>query len=864
MGVEVRLLGRLGALAGDLERQPRLERDRDGAVRALVRAHPPEEEQVVALLGVVRVEGEVERVRDVRDPGQLRPRLALAERERDQLRVRRHAHDLLVEVARVAVDRPVHGVHERRRQQRPDREAEQAGVVVDDVEVVVPREAVERVLELPEGLADPLARRLLEDGRELRARARVAGGEERDVVPGVGEPVREQRDDPLDPAVAGRRHREPDRAEDGDLRALRPRSPTHAPAATRTFHGPPERADAVELEPVQPTRAGRRGERTSAARRRARARAGAGAAAPACPPPTPAAAPRSDRRSGTASPRAEAGEHLRQRPVEEARRGEERLGDPVRCRPALAGAREPPRAERRVVRPDGAVVVAERVVGGVAGRHRPDPPPRPELVAISRLGDGLDALGRHDPAPEQVARCSSRASRPALVAVERERVVAAALVDPERLVEAPLQLGRLGLEPLGERARPARPRASSAGSAPSRRRRSPAPRPARSACARTCRRGSAASRPSPSRTGSRARAACGARTRRTRRRRGRRTRRSSAAPRAPARGSARRRSDRRSSARPPGAGRGRAASRRRCRSSAEPRLGRPAAPQLVDDLARLGVDRRVVLVACSAGERLERGDRELGAEQHRLQARDQRVAPEDGHEPRHPGGREHPDAVVRRASAARRGRRPTARTRAGGRRARLQPRHAGARPSSDSPGRARAPRRSAARRRAAAPPRRERRRRRRSAGPSAPAARGRGRSGPEAVDARPCARADLRLGAAVRSPRARAGCRLVVADRGGRRQRPGVERVAEGEVVLLDRDDVREVGADLELELERERRSCPRCGARGVLHPLARRSARARSRASPARARRRPGCAGRTRPRSTRPSRRRAAAAGRR
>ena len=81
--------------------------------------------------------------------------------------VRRHPHDLLVEVARMAVDRAVHRVHERRRQERPEREAHQPGVVVDDVEVVVPREAVERVLELPERLADPLARRLLEDGRQL-------------------------------------------------------------------------------------------------------------------------------------------------------------------------------------------------------------------------------------------------------------------------------------------------------------------------------------------------------------------------------------------------------------------------------------------------------------------------------------------------------------------------------------------------------------------------------------------------------------------------------------------------------------------------------------------------------------------------
>ena len=58
--VEVLLLGGLGALARDLQRQARLQRDRDRPVRALVRAHPAEEEQVVAPLAAVRVDGEVE------------------------------------------------------------------------------------------------------------------------------------------------------------------------------------------------------------------------------------------------------------------------------------------------------------------------------------------------------------------------------------------------------------------------------------------------------------------------------------------------------------------------------------------------------------------------------------------------------------------------------------------------------------------------------------------------------------------------------------------------------------------------------------------------------------------------------------
>ena len=50
--VEVLDLLRLAALAGDLQRQPELHRDRDRPVRALVGAHPADEEQVVAGCGL--------------------------------------------------------------------------------------------------------------------------------------------------------------------------------------------------------------------------------------------------------------------------------------------------------------------------------------------------------------------------------------------------------------------------------------------------------------------------------------------------------------------------------------------------------------------------------------------------------------------------------------------------------------------------------------------------------------------------------------------------------------------------------------------------------------------------------------------
>src|SRR5581483_8601201 len=65
-------------------------------------------------------------------------------------------------------------------------------------------------------LADLVARRLLEDVVERRLGPRLARGEERDLVTRVDEAVGQQPDDPLDAPVAGGRHGEPGRREDGD------------------------------------------------------------------------------------------------------------------------------------------------------------------------------------------------------------------------------------------------------------------------------------------------------------------------------------------------------------------------------------------------------------------------------------------------------------------------------------------------------------------------------------------------------------------------------------------------------------------------------------------------------------------------
>src|SRR5207237_7518137 len=86
----------------------------------------------------------------------------------------------------------------------------------------------------------------------------------------------------------------------------------------------------------------------------------------------------------------------------------------------------------------------------VLGRHRPDAPARPERLAQEPVDDGVDPLRRHDPAPEQVAVVRAERVDLLLVAVERERVIAAPPVDPVGPVEALLKLARLALEPIRE------------------------------------------------------------------------------------------------------------------------------------------------------------------------------------------------------------------------------------------------------------------------------------------------------------------------------------------------------------------------------------------------------------------------------
>ena len=197
------------------------------------------------------------------------------------------------------------------------------------------------------------------------------------------------------------------------------------------------------------------------------------------PRPRPAAA----RQSGTDRERrvrrAVCPRDLRQLVIESDAGGEHPPHDALRLRPAAVTG-EPAAQQRIVVGPDRAVVVRERVVGGVPLRHRPDAPARPQRVAHQSGRRPLDPLGRDDAAPEQVADVRA-ASRPAACRRPARARSSRLARRPVGLVEALAVAQR----PRARAARPARGRARPHGrarrSAAWRRRRSPAPRTARSA-----------------------------------------------------------------------------------------------------------------------------------------------------------------------------------------------------------------------------------------------------------------------------------------------------------------------------------------------------------------------------------------------
>jgi hypothetical protein len=94
-------------------------------------------------------------------------------------------------------------------------------------------------------------------------------------------------------------------------------------------------------------------------------------------------------------------------------------------------------------------VIDERVVRTFADRHRAHPPAGPEVVAHEQARDGLLALLRDDATPEEMPEVGGQRVDRALVPVEPEGVEAA-LLDPERRVEAASELGCVTLELVGQ------------------------------------------------------------------------------------------------------------------------------------------------------------------------------------------------------------------------------------------------------------------------------------------------------------------------------------------------------------------------------------------------------------------------------
>ena len=224
----------------------------------------------------------------------------------------------------------------------------------------------------------------------------------------------------------------------------------------------------------------------------------------------------------------------------------------------------------------------------------------------------------------------------------------------------------------------------------------------------------------------------------------------------------------------------------------------------MEDLARLGVVHRIVGVRLQVGEREQRVPGELAAEREGLQAGDDRVASEDGHEPRHARGDQasaghaldlHPQSgqvddrlLVGESQVA-----PRARESGhGGLPGALRVLDAGdteveLAPCFGLPGHDELRARDDVDREAPLLARRELDR------PRQPRAVGLGGTREEDVRSQLCV-----VGIAEDQHRA------VVARSGGdgRRQRAGVQRVAELHVALLDREDVGEVHLELEADGE--------------------------------------------------------------
>ena len=118
------------------------------------------------LLGAARVVVERDRIGNRRRPGQIARGRAVALGQRHERGAGRDLADAPVERARLARERAVDRVHERRRGEVRERQPERAGVVADDVERVSIVHAGECVQELRLREPQVVAARLREGGDE--------------------------------------------------------------------------------------------------------------------------------------------------------------------------------------------------------------------------------------------------------------------------------------------------------------------------------------------------------------------------------------------------------------------------------------------------------------------------------------------------------------------------------------------------------------------------------------------------------------------------------------------------------------------------------------------------------------------------
>lgn len=219
--LEARLHG-----TGEHQRAAGRARHLDGAMRALLRCHPPDPQQVIAAPDARRPRVDVDRVGDDRvdlDPVRRVGRLRAAEADEPSL-----AAVPRVEAADLVAERPVRRVDERRADPIRHREGREAAVVVDDVERpslrgrrVDRRERARDMVHFVDRAADPVRVRLGEQRAHARRRARSGRAEQLDVVPARDERLAQQRDDRLDPAVRRRRDRDPRGREHRDAQTRR-------------------------------------------------------------------------------------------------------------------------------------------------------------------------------------------------------------------------------------------------------------------------------------------------------------------------------------------------------------------------------------------------------------------------------------------------------------------------------------------------------------------------------------------------------------------------------------------------------------------------------------------------------------------